>query len=877
MINQRSNSYHRFIQNNLPNNFNRKNNNNYYNIPKEEIKQTNYEANLLKGVDSNLNILLSNLKKNNQNPRIYYPLNSKIKSPMKIKSTNNFGELDLVDTYKYIVESYAQKHDDYLSSNNSNYQDNLSDFSYPYSYNNGLIINNSNNSRQNNNNSNLRMNLSYSGHQLKKIYQNDKVNKKRVIHKNNNYERNINLSEKNRNFNNNIKKGFIRNRNNQSNQNNIKIIPNNLSKNNPPSKDQLNEIMMQLKYLSDYNAQNKNDIFNFQKEYIQLQNKILSSLENLNLNNNINNNEKNIINKFNNENLLNNNINNFQNQENLKLKRNIINLKEKNENDKKAFINDINIKDEELIKLKAEKENLKSELERFKNILSEKEKNLENLTKENKDMKGKLLILEFQKKNITKENKINKEKLEGLQGNQELLTKERDIYQKQKNILDNEIKIMKLNNDRINTIKINNSMHTQRNMILKTEIENLTKEKNNLKEKNEILKKTIDDMNKKKLLSQKILSNIKRAKSAGKQDNEFNKSNQLKENNKYNFLEKKYKSAIKYKNKLSEKLNDKDKKIRTLENSLSEKQKEINELKERLKITNTKKIVVKPSEDKTKEIKSLEKKVLEKEIEIDEVKRNNKVMAEDNKKQKIQINKLKEKIKNLEEKNYSLNELVKSLSQQGKSQPNNEAKNLLFVSSSTVMNQNENIINSANINNLNLKKEKEIFDKKIKDLNNQLENFKKENDRIKKELKEKESQNKNLKKDLKEKEERISALETEIKLKEKEENRLNRGKLKESALYDNNNNDINNELKMSQLAEEDKINDLGLSQEELLKENEKLKDQIMLLKKDLELARASQQIDSINKEDKKDENQKNSKYKNILKDSYMSLGMDYQN
>ena len=179
MINQRSNSYHRFIQNNLPNNFNRQNNNNnYYNIPKEEIKQTNYEANLLKGVDSNLNILLSNLKKNNQNPRIYYPLNSKIKSPMKLKSTNNnFGELDLVDTYKYIVESYAQKHDDYLSSNNSNYQDNLSDFSYPYSYNNGLIINNSNNSRQNNNNSNLRMNLSYSGHQLKKAYQNDKVNK----------------------------------------------------------------------------------------------------------------------------------------------------------------------------------------------------------------------------------------------------------------------------------------------------------------------------------------------------------------------------------------------------------------------------------------------------------------------------------------------------------------------------------------------------------------------------------------------------------------------------------------------------------------------------------------------------------------------------
>ena len=288
-------------------------------------------------------------------------------------------------------------------------------------------------------------------------------------------------------------------------------------------------------------------------------------------------------------------------------------------------------------------------------------------------------------------------------------------------------------------------------------------------------------------------------------------------------------------------------------------------------------MLIKPPEDKSKEISKLEKKVLEKEIEIDEIKHNNKVLVEDNKKQKIQINKFKEKIKNLEEKNYTLNELIKSFSQ-GKSQNNNEAKNLLIESSSTHMNQNQDNINNANINNINIEKEKEEFNKKIKDLNNQIETLKKENDRFTKELKEKESQNKNLKKDLKEKEERISALETEIKLKEKEENRLNRGKLKESALYDNNNNnDINNELKMSQLAEEDKINDLGLSQEELLKENEKLKDQIMLLKKDLELARASQQIDSINKEDKKDENQKNSKDKNILKDSYMSLGMDYQN
>ena len=235
-------------------------------------------------------------------------------------------------------------------------------------------------------------------------------------------------------------------------------------------------------------------------------------------------------------------------------------------------------------------------------------------------------------------------------------------------------------------------------------------------------------------------------------------------------------------------------------------------------------------------------------------------------------------IKILEEKNYTLNELIKSFSQ-GKSQNNKESKNILIESSSTHMNQNQDNINNANINNLNIEKEKEEFNKKIKDLNNQIETLKKENDRFTKELKEKESQNKNLKKDLKEKEERISALETEKKLKEKEETRLTRGKIRESALFDNNNG-INNELKLSEFGEENKINDLGKSQEELLKENEKLKDEIMILKKDLEIARAYQQKESINKEEKKDEkneSQKNSEDKNILKDSYMSLGMNYEN
>ena len=74
----------------------------------------------------------------------------------------------------------------------------------------------------------------------------------------------------------------------------------------------------------------------------------------------------------------------------------------------------------------------------------------------------------------------------------------------------------------------------------------MTKEKNNLKEKNEILQKTIDDFNKKQYITNNLLNNFKRAKSAGKKDKD-NNNNKEKEIKKYNSLEKKYKSAIKYK------------------------------------------------------------------------------------------------------------------------------------------------------------------------------------------------------------------------------------------------------------------------------------------------------------------------------------------
>ncbi len=88
-------------------------------------------------------------------------------------------------------------------------------------------------------------------------------------------------------------------------------------------------------------------------------------------------------------------------------------------------------------------------------------------------------------------------------------------------------------------------------------------------------------------------------------------------------------------------------------------------------------------------------------------------------------------------------------------------------------------------------------------------------------LSQKISENKNLTKALKEKEERIISLENEIKLKEQEEKRLERGKITESGVV--------NELKDSEIGNEYiDANDLGQSQNDLIKENERLKDEIMI-------------------------------------------------
>ena len=250
----RSNSHQKFSSEKLQNN-NIPQYKSNYNIPNEEIKQSSFESNLLNDVDSNINILLSNLKNNNSPKRkIYFPLNSKTKSPIKVPSTNDITELNLIDEFNSLVENNSYRSNNYLYQDNSSYQNNIpSNHSYINPNKNmknpTIIINNSNNIKQNINNNetnNKRMNnRSYSSYELNNINQNynNKVNLNRI----NNYERNINLFKKNQNLNNmkNTKSSVVNNIN-QNIGNNIKPMSNNINYATSPTNKQINQIMNQI-------------------------------------------------------------------------------------------------------------------------------------------------------------------------------------------------------------------------------------------------------------------------------------------------------------------------------------------------------------------------------------------------------------------------------------------------------------------------------------------------------------------------------------------------------------------------------------------------------------------------------------------------------
>ena len=70
--------------------------------------------------------------------------------------------------------------------------------------------------------------------------------------------------------------------------------------------------------------------------------------------------------------------------------------------------------------------------------------------------------------------------------------------------------------------------------------------------------------------------------------------------------------------------------------------------------------------------------------------------------------------------------------------------------------------------------------------------------------------------------------------------RLTKGKIKESGMFDN--------LKESELGDINEFDKLGNSQDDTKKENEKLKDEIMLLQKNLEL-KEYEQKNMVSKEE----------------------------
>ena len=82
---------------------------------------------------------------------------------MKIKSTNNFSELNLVDAYNNLIEKNTQQNSGYLSQNESLYKNNMSENSNSLTYKKGNLTNISDYSKNRikNNNYNMKGNRSF--------------------------------------------------------------------------------------------------------------------------------------------------------------------------------------------------------------------------------------------------------------------------------------------------------------------------------------------------------------------------------------------------------------------------------------------------------------------------------------------------------------------------------------------------------------------------------------------------------------------------------------------------------------------------------------------------------------------------------------------
>ena len=253
--------------------------------------------------------------------------------------------------------------------------------------------------------------------------------------------------------------------NNKNNNNIIKEINEEKKKFEKELNDNKNNEIKEIKnkYENKIKEQNENiEQLNFEINALKLENKnLLNQIK-----------QQSIKNKM--ENINTNNIGNFKKNDLFK------ELEEKN-NEIKA----LKQKNFEYLK-KLENRTQKSPMKL--NIQEEtinKESNLkddDNLN-DNKKLKSTINILKIQNNNFMKEYFKYKEIAEKLTLEKDQVLKERDNYKKKSAELFNEIKIIKMNNDRMNNIKIRNNILINNNLLIKSKANSFSKDKENENDK----------------------------------------------------------------------------------------------------------------------------------------------------------------------------------------------------------------------------------------------------------------------------------------------------------------------------------------------------------------------------------------------------------
>ena len=196
--------------------------------------------------------------------------------------------------------------------------------------------------------------------------------------------------------------------------------------------------------------------------------------------------------------------------------------------EKDSLLKSLEEKNNEIKELKEQKEKLNKEISKFKNIMKDVKITMDNeeilqknlieldtkykqlqktyndLLEEKKGFQGQLNILRSQKNVYLKEYNKNKDLITNLKTTNETLNKERDEFKRQRDIYKNEIEIIKKNNDKMNSIKLNNDIKAHSNQKLREAMNNLITEKNNIEKKCDVLQKRIEDIDKEKIRSRSI-------------------------------------------------------------------------------------------------------------------------------------------------------------------------------------------------------------------------------------------------------------------------------------------------------------------------------------------------------------------------------------